>query len=454
MATPETIVATSTPPGQGGVGMVRMSGPQSVRIGRRVFRSRRPLGRRARYVEYGFVLDERGKEIDTGLAWVLKAPRSYTGEDMVEITCHGSNLVMETLVRAAIARGAALASPGEFTRRAFLNGRLDLIQAEAVIDLIQAGGRFGLENAYGQASGRLSRMMEQLKSHIVKGLSLIEVGLDFAEEDIEDIEAIESPIVLAEIDEGQRLALGLVDTFEGSRRRQDGFSVIITGRPNAGKSTLFNALLGEDRAIVTPVPGTTRDLVEGQVSWRGERFRLIDTAGLTESADPIEREGIQRARKSIDAADFVVAVFDASKTWEKEDFAVLEVLRRKVGVAVCNKTDLPRSLVLPPGEPSFFIAVSALAEKGLEELREYIIENLPRVTLAEGMGITRERHRDGLAQVLLHLGSAREMLLSREGAECIAVELQEALRGVGEILGENISEEVLDRIFSEFCIGK
>lgn len=432
--------------------MVRMSGPQAVRVGRKVFRSTRPLGRRVRYVEYGHILDERGKEIDTGLAWVFRAPRSYTGEDMVEITCHGSNLVMESLVRAAISRGATLAAPGEFTRRAFLNGRLDLIQAEAVIDLIQTGSKFGLDNAYGQTSGQLSLLVNRLKSSVAKALSLIELGLDFI---AEDLPPIEPRAIFFEIESAQKSAQSLVDTFEGNRRRQDGFAVVITGRPNAGKSTLFNALLGENRAIVTPIPGTTRDLVEGQVNWRGERLRLVDTAGISCSSDPIEQEGIQRAKAATAVADFILAVFDASQPWEQEDFAVLELLHGKRGSVIFNKTDLPCKTVLPPrGAPLPVIAVSAHTGSGLGRLRDHILENLPRVVCVEGVGITRERHREGLVKIGACLGRALSMLRRGEGSECITVELQEALMTVGEILGEDVSDEVLNRIFSEFCIGK
>ena len=446
----DTIVAISTPRGESGIGIVRLSGPEAVSIGRQVFHCSPPLGTRIRYVEYGHVRVD-GRAIDVGLAWVLKGPHSYTGEDMVEISCHGSTLILEALVQAALSRGAVLAAPGEFTRRAFLRGRIDLLQAEAVIDLIQAGSRSSLDNAYKLISGHLSRLIQELRSRIVQILSFLEVGLDFAEEESE----IEPGRILCEIQEVIDRAVQLVDTFEGSRQRQRGFAVAIVGRPNVGKSTLLNTLLGEERAIVTPVPGTTRDLVEGLTSCGGELVRLIDTAGLCTARDPVEREGVARAMRAVESADLVLAVLDASRKWEEEDGEVLELLRERKGIVVLNKVDLPRGLEISPlFDDMVFVEISALTGEGIVELRRRILEQMPHPRTVDGVGITRQRHRDCLLRVVDRMRTAKEMVVSLHPDECIVAEVREALEALGEILGEDVGGDVLDRIFSDFCIGK
>ena len=453
MAAVETIVAISTPLGEGGVGLVRLSGPCAFAIGQEVFSSKTPLGHRLRYVEYGTILDDRREPLDHGLAWAFQGPRSYTGEDTVEISCHGSTLVLESLVQAAITKGARLAEPGEFTRRAFLNGRLDLLQSEAVIDLIQAGSKVGMHNAYGQASGNLSTLVQKLKAHIITALALIEVGLDFSEE---DIRTIGHPEVSQEFDQSISLTRRLVDTFEGTRRRQNGFQIALIGSPNAGKSTLLNSLLGEDRAIVTAVPGTTRDTVEGRTVWEGESVRLIDTAGLRQSSDPIEEQGIERSLTTSRGADLVVFVLDHSKAWSEEEDFLFSKSNVQPDIIVFNKVDLPELMRVPPSLVGDcpIIQVSALKGKGLEQLPPLAMDLVSRPNLVDGVGLTRARHHEALQSVLQHLENSRDMLLANDHEECIAAELHGALFVLGELLGETVSDDVLDRIFSQFCIGK
>ena len=449
----DTVVAISTPRGEGGIGIVRLSGPEALSISQQIFRSRPSLGQRVRHVEYGRIW-AGGREIDTGVAWVFAAPHSYTGEDTVEISCHGSAVVLESVVEEAISLGATAAAPGEFTRRAFLNGRLDLLEAEAVIDLIQASSKAHLDNAYGLASGRLSKMVRELKKQLVKMLSLLEIGLDFSDEDINDIGRQEIQTVLHEVVES---SLRLAETFEGTRRRQEGYLVVLIGRPNVGKSTLLNVLLGEDRAIVTPLPGTTRDLVEGRTTWAGETVRLVDTAGIRQSRNLIEKEGIERASQVVGEADVVLAVFDSSTELCEDDMAVLDLLPAdKKSIAVFNKVDLlgisNRSKI--EARASVFVEISALREFGIEELKREVTAQLPHGGEIDGIGINRQRHQDCLLRVAKSGAVAEELLRYSQPDECVVAELQDALNALGEMLGETIEEEVLDSIFSQFCIGK
>lgn len=452
MIQPDTVVAISTPRGKGGIGIVRLSGPAALSISQQVFRSRRPLGERVRYVEYGRIW-AGGQAIDTGVAWCFAAPHSYTGEDTVEISCHGSMVVLESVVEEVLRLGAVAAAPGEFTRRAFLNGRLDLLEAEAVIDLIQASSKAHLDNAYGLASGRLSKMVKELKGQLVKMLSLLEIGLDFSDEDI-DIGRQEIQAALSEVVES---SLRLAETFEGTRRRQEGYLVVLIGRPNVGKSTLLNVLLGEDRAIVTPLPGTTRDLVEGRTTWAGETIRIVDTAGIRQSHNLIEKEGIERASQAAGEADVVLAVFDSSTESCEDDIAVLDLLpSNKKSIAVFNKIDLTGAITRSKIEArtSVSVEISALRESGIEKLKREVTAQLPHRAEIDGIGITRQRHQDCFLRVAKSGAVADELLRASQPDECIIAELQDALNALGEMLGETVEEEVLDSIFSQFCIGK
>lgn len=453
MIKPDTVVAISTPRGKGGIGIVRLSGPAALSISQQVFRSRRPLGERVRYVEYGRIW-AGGRAIDTGVAWCFAAPHSYTGEDTVEISCHGSMVVLESVVEEVLRLGAVAAAPGEFTRRAFLNGRLDLLEAEAVIDLIQASSKAHLDNAYGLASGRLSKMVKELKGQLVKMLSLLEIGLDFSDEDIDNIGRQEIQAALSEVVES---SLRLAETFEGTRRRQEGYLVVLIGRPNVGKSTLLNVLLGEDRAIVTPLPGTTRDLVEGRTTWAGETIRIVDTAGIRQSHNLIEKEGIERASQAAGEADVVLAVFDSSTESCEDDIAVLDLLpSNKKSIAVFNKIDLTGAITRSKIEArtSVSVEISALRESGIEKLKREVTAQLPHRAEIDGIGITRQRHQDCFLRVAKSGAVADELLRASQPDECIIAELQDALNALGEMLGETVEEEVLDSIFSQFCIGK
>ena len=452
MPVSSTIVAVSTPPGEGGLGVVRMSGPRAIAIGRNLFRSRPVLGTRPRHVEYGKIVGPEGEPIDTGLAWAMPAPRTYTGEDTAEISCHGSQVVLEAVVEAAVQHGADLAGPGEFTRRAFCNDRIDLLQAEAVLDLIRSGSRLGLESAYGHTDGRLSCLVASLKHALVTALSRVEVVLDFSEEDIGDSNREHAlPLIRRAAEQGRVL----LDTFDGCRRRQDGIKVALIGRPNAGKSTLLNAMLGEDRAIVSAEPGTTRDLVEAVTYWKGEVVRIVDTAGLHAGSGGVEAQGIARARSAAANADLLLGVVDAGSERVAEDDEVLGMLAEKLGILVLNKIDLPRCWTAPErygGLPCE--QVSAITGHGLVALRDRAAALLPRPRTVDGVGITRDRHRQCLQRMVAATENARCLIEHGEPEECVAVELQTGLGALGDMLGEDVTEDVLDQIFADFCIGK
>lgn len=448
----ETIVAISTPLGQAGVGIVRLSGPRAIAIGHKLFRTKGPpLGQQIQHIRVGITVNELGLDLDQALAWVFKGPHSYTGEDVVELSCHGNVLILESVVRTAIFHGAVLAKQGEFTRRAFLNGKMDLLQAEAVLDLVRAGAQVSLDNAYGHLNGTLSHKVGKLRSCIVKALSHIEVLLDFSEDDVSS----DNALILQDIESALGQCKQLADTYWGCSKRQDGISVAIIGPPNAGKSSLFNFLLSENRAIVSHTPGTTRDLIEGQLYYKGELFRLIDSAGLHPTDDLIEKEGIRRALSAVEESDFSLLVLDASLPWSDSYGDLLAVIKPERDVIALNKSDLERNLLPPPDLPFLFQPVSAVTGAGTPQLLDGLLSKRPSFPLSEGVGITRLRHYNCLRNTAAYLENALSILSSQQaGPECIADDLRFALREISDLQGIGCSDEVLDFIFSEFCIGK
>ena len=380
------------------------------------------------------------------MGWYLKGPKSYTGEDTVEITTHGSDALLELVLDAAIHHGARIADPGEFTRRAFTNGRIDLLQAEAVVELIHAGSRSGMQAAYGAVSGRLTQAVSSLRSQLTRALVQLEAQLDFVEDvDPEELERVDG-IVSRVTDEAREL----LQTFEGVRRRRDGWKVVIVGRPNAGKSSMLNALLGENRSIVADEPGTTRDWVEAALVWEGEPIRLVDTAGLRDGADRVEAAAVRRSGQQAADADVVVPVVDGSVDRPVQEDEIADPGWRAT-VAVVGKADLPRLARLPLGADA--VAVSAHWGDGLPELRARILAALPLREIPDGPALLRERHHEALTRAAASADRARRDL-SAGRHELAAADLGEALRLVGELLGESVDDDVLDRIFLEFCIGK
>jgi tRNA modification GTPase len=457
----DTIAAVATPLGAGGLGVIRISGPRAVAVARAVFVDRHGQSVQAfpsHRVRFGSVIDpHRGMKLDEVLLTYMRGPHSYTSEDVVEISAHGGISVMARILEALVAAGARLAEPGEFTKRAFVNGRLDLAQAEAVIDLIRAQTEESHRQALMQLEGGLSQAMTGMREELLEVLAYVEGAMEFVEE---DLELLPWDTLSAKIAAVETRVATLLTTFHTGRVLREGVQVVIVGRPNVGKSSLFNTLLSANRAIVTPIPGTTRDILEEVMNLRGYPFRLVDTAGMRAAENAIEQEGIGRARASIEAADLVLLVLDRSEALSAEDEQAIATVRPKRGLVVLNKADLPAALdaavlsVMLPDWP--VVAVSCLERRGLEALHGAMLDTAlhgqdrPR----EGPMLTKLRHWEALCRAEQNLRQARQALDQRLSGEFIALDLRDALEWLGDIVGLNYTEDLLDRIFSEFCIGK
>ena len=457
MRAEETIAAVSTPFGEGGIGIVRVSGDRAIEVVDGIFRGKTSVGQMEdRRVYYGWIVGE-GREIDEVLVWVMRGPRSFTGEDVVEINGHGGVLVLRKMLREALRHGARLAERGEFTRRAFLNGKLDLVQAEAVVDLIEAKSDGALRAAYRQLQGGLSDRMWEVKEGIADGLALMEASLEFDEDEVE----IDGGEVGERMRKAEEEVSRLLDSFRFGKILREGIDVVILGKPNVGKSSLLNLLLGEDRAIVTEIPGTTRDMIEERAEIGEMAFNLVDTAGVREhSSDLIEQEGMRRARARCAAADAAVVVLDAAGEMDREDRAVFEMAKMRRKVVVLNKCDLEQRIdleaVRSAADGAPVVEMSALEGWGTEDLRGAIAGLFSDIgpTAAEAEMVTKERHVDCLRRTGNALRLAEEALRTGLSYEYVAFDLREALDAMGEMLGDTTTEEILDRIFERFCIGK
>jgi tRNA modification GTPase len=450
----DTIAAIATPLGEGGLAVLRVSGPQALAVADRCFVPRGrgavpPSAAPTHTLHYGQVVRE-GRVIDEVMLAVLRAPRSFTTEDTVEISCHGGLLPARLVLDTLLAAGARLAHPGEFTRRAFLHGRLDLAQAEAVADLIHARSELALAAANEQLAGHLSRRIGQLRDDLLHTLAHVEAHLDFPEEDIApDTHAA----LLGRLDRADAFLEELLRTAHEGQILRRGLRVAIVGRPNAGKSSLLNRLLGHDRAIVSPVAGTTRDTIEETAAIRGLPFVFIDTAGLREAADALEAEGIRRSHEALARADLILHVLDASSPLADEDRRQLAELAGRKRLLIANKADLPPQLQLP-GE--HLHPVSCLTGQGLEPLKDAL-----RAAVWSG-GIHAEmlqvminsRHQDALRRAREAARMAATALRNGVPLDLAALDLRLAVQAVGEVVGKTATDDLLDAIFSQFCLGK
>ena len=462
----DTIAAISTPSGPGAIGILRLSGPRAVRIAQACFK---PLGRKAladypvRFLVYGDLLDSGGQPIDRCLCTYSRGPASYTGEDTAEFQCHGSPMVLSLGLQALFAQGARQAGPGEFTRRAFLNGRLDLTQAEAVGDLLEANSREGARHAAGRLAGALSQRIGEIYSALVDVMAHFHAVLDYPDEDIDPFTREE----LARALDAQEGALRkLVASGARGFRLAQGLACPILGRPNAGKSSLLNALAGYDRAIVTDIPGTTRDTVEVQIQVDGLPVRLIDTAGIREGGDPVEQLGVERSWAALASANLILLVWDSSTPFTREDRRLLlECLSGADTILVENKCDLSAQplpdLELPEelAEHLHRVPISARTGAGLDQL-EAVMARLARDFFPQAQGdaygqlLTNERQTQAASRALQAVQRALEALEAGVTPDALLTDVEEALEALGALTGQSVREDVTDRIFSRFCVGK
>ncbi|MDI7261237.1 MAG: tRNA uridine-5-carboxymethylaminomethyl(34) synthesis GTPase MnmE [Thermodesulfobacteriota bacterium] len=456
----ETIAAISTPFGESGIGIVRMSGPRAESIARRLFRPKRdPFSFISHQFHYGEIIDPgNGHPVDEVLIVLMKAPKTYTREDIVEIHCHGGYLNIQRVLELVLEQGARMAQPGEFTKRAFLNGRIDLTQAEAVIDLIKAKTVDSLEIAGQQLRGVLYREMASIRERLIEHLALIEAHIDFPEEEIEPIAfGAATKDLLRMVQKMEEW----ISSYEEGRVFREGISCAIVGKTNVGKSSLLNVLLKQERAIVTPIPGTTRDVIEEVLNIHGIPVRLMDTAGLRKAKDSIEQEGVRRARERVADADIVLLMLDGSRRLDEDDEEIFREVKEKKKVVIVNKKDLPLKISLEevmkqhPGDP--VVSISALKKEGIDDLKKAIYHSLIHReirTTPEHLIVANIRHKAALSQAKGNLSNALKGLEEEASLVLIAFEIRATLDAIGEMVGETTTEEVLNRIFEQFCIGK
>ena len=455
----DTIVAPATPPGAGAVAIIRLSGPRAIEILRAIWRPSRNCELQPRRIYLGDVVDpDTGAHLDRAIAFIMRAPHSLTGEDVAELQIHGGPYLVRRITSLAMTLGARMADAGEFTRRAFLNGRIDLTEAEAVADLVAARGESSLQQALAQLSGVLGRKVSELRDKVIGIQAHLEAEIDFSDEDIRLPSRRE---IAREIE----LVIGdvtvLHDSFARGRVAREGARAAIVGKPNVGKSSLLNLLLGIDRAIVTDIPGTTRDVIEDTIQIGAFPLTILDTAGLRAGRDEVERLGIERTRRSVDEADLILAMFDSSRALNDGDADVVTLCRARAGIAILNKSDLPsRSSITELRDAGIampILSMSALKGDGIAELRAELLRAIEAMAHAGGeteIAISRERHRDALAQALRSLDAARESCVQAMPPEIVAVDITATASALGAITGEVSNEDILDRIFREFCIGK
>lgn len=451
----DTIAAISTPIGEGGIAIIRISGPRALEIADAIFVSQhgKPSEFQSHTIHLGSI-GRNGDFLDQVLLTVMRAPRTYTAEDVVEINCHGGPLNARSILSRCLRNGARAAEPGEFTKRAFLNGRIDLSQAEAVMDLIAAKTDRAHAAAAQALEGHLARRIEEIREDLISILAHIEAHIDFPEE---DIATDTREKWLARTDQVLKVLDRLHATAREGKILREGIAVAIVGRPNVGKSSLMNALLGEDRSIVTPIPGTTRDTIEEMANIRGIPIRFTDTAGLRIPRGTLEGIGIARSRKALQRSMLVIHVLDVSKSFSNMEIELTQLYQGKPAIQVHNKIDLPQKLKLPGRFPKAkTVRVSALRGDGIDELRDVIEDTVfsGRAGAFQSDVVINERHAEAIQSAMISLTSAMEEMRGESTAEFISQQLRAALDAIGEIVGKTTTEDILEKIFSTFCIGK
>jgi tRNA modification GTPase len=454
----DTIAAISTPLGEGGIAVIRVSGPDSIHIVDKVYQGKKSLSEaKTHTIHYGYLTDpDSGSRFEEVLISVMRAPRTFTKEDVVEVHCHGGLVASKRVLDVLLEVGARLADPGEFTKRAFLNGRLDLSQAEAVIDVIRSKTDRAMNVAIQQVSGRLSRKVESLRHEIIRMMAHIEVTIDYPEHDVEELtytflkeEAIK---VIGHIDE-------MLMTAKQGKILREGISTAIIGRPNVGKSSLLNALIQDNRAIVSDIPGTTRDVIEEYVQVRGIPLKLIDTAGIRETEDVIERIGVERSRKVLSEADLILLVINSSEPLTDDDLTLIELIKNMQTIVIANKIDLPIRMDLAYVKaifPNRVVTTSVIEDEGLDVLEKSIADLFFEGSIQgeDYTYVSNSRHIALLRMARKQMGDVVSGIDAFVPVDMIQIDLKSAWESLGEVIGDSVSEDLIDQIFSQFCLGK
>lgn len=455
-----TIAAIATAPGEAGIGIVRISGEQSIDILEKIFKPKKNVQVEelpSRTVVYGHVANDNGDVLDEVLAIIMRKPYSYTTEDVVEIHCHGGIVPVRRIMQEVLKQGAEVAEPGEFTKRAFLNGRIDLAQAEAVIDVITSKTETGLNAALNQLEGELSKAVRAVMDKLLAMLAHIEASIDFPEHDVEEVTKSNIESMLLEAKASVKI---LLESFDEGKLVRDGLKTAIIGRPNVGKSSLLNVLLKENRAIVTEVPGTTRDIIEEYLNIGGLLIRLVDTAGIRETEDIVERIGVERTKAAINEADLVILVIDASEELTNEDIEIIEMIRGKRIITAMNKMDLGerhnRTRLNELFGEENIIQMSVKKGIGIDKLENRIKELVfqGRLSISKNSLVTNIRHRNLLDRALNNVEKAISSIEDDIPVDLVSVDIREAWSCLGAITGDSIEEDIVKEIFSKFCIGK
>jgi len=468
----DTIAAISTPIGEGGIGIVRLSGTDALSIADRIFVSRdgsKPSEYKTYTTHYGYIVDQKlttndqrltTDVVDEVLVTVMRAPKSYTKEDVIEINCHGGIVPLKKILELVLSHGARLAEPGEFTKRAFLNGRIDLTQAEAVLDIIKAKTHKGLEFALTQLDGGFSRQINNIRRALLDMKVNLEASIDFPEEHLSVLSQKEISDRLKNL---KSKVQGFINSSDSGKIVREGITCVISGKPNVGKSSLMNALLKEERVIVTPIPGTTRDCVTEYINLDGIPLQIVDTAGIIETKDIVEKEGVIRSKLHLDKSDLILFVMDAKTGISDEDKKIIELIKDKELICVINKIDLVDKLTMSVkeltglfGKEIPIVEISVLKKKNMDKLFKAITDAIwkGKVIANDFTILANARHKDSLLKVSAFIEESVSSFDQKRSEEIIAISIDEAIGSLGEITGETVSQEVLNRIFERFCVGK